>query len=138
MMKMIIHGCNGVMGQNVAEMAAKDAKVMIVAGIDYNVNARQNPFPVFSALTECDVEADVVVDFSSAVAVDGLLDACVAKRLPLVLCTTGLSEEQLAHVAEASKVIPILRSGNMSLGINLLMKVVEEVAGVLLSAEFDT
>ena len=137
MIKMIIHGCNGVMGQKVAEMAAQDPNVETVAGIDYNVNARQNPFPVFASLAECSVEADVVVDFSSAVAVDGLLDACVAKKLPLVLCTTGLSEEQLAHVEAATKEIPILRSGNMSLGINLLMKVVEEVAGVLLSADFD-
>lgn len=137
MIRMIIHGCNGVMGQKVAEMAAKDPMVETVAGIDYNVNARQNPFPVFATLAECDVEADVVVDFSSAVAVDGLLDACVAKQLPLVLCTTGLSEEQVSHVQEAAKVIPILRSGNMSLGINLLMKVVEEVASVLLSADFD-
>lgn len=137
MIKMIIHGCNGVMGQKVAEMAAKDPMVETVAGIDYNVNARQNPFPVFAKLAECDVEADVVVDFSSAVAVDGLLDACVEKKLPLVLCTTGLSDAQLEHVQEAAKVIPILRSGNMSLGINLLMKVVEEVASVLLSADFD-
>lgn len=137
MIRMIIHGCNGVMGQKVAEMAAKDPMVETVAGVDYNVNARQNPFPVFASLAECDIEADVVVDFSSAVAVDGLLDACVAKHLPLVLCTTGLSEAQLMHVQEAAGVIPVLRSGNMSLGINLLMKVVEEVASVLLSADFD-
>ncbi len=137
MIKMIIHGCNGVMGQKVAEMAAKDPVIETVAGIDYQVDARQNPFPVFATLAECDVKADVVVDFSSAVAVDGLLDACMAKKLPLVLCTTGLSEEQLAHVAEAAKQIPILRSGNMSLGVNLLMKVVEQVASVLLAADFD-
>lgn len=136
MIRIIIQGINGVMGQTVAGLAASDPQVEVVAGVDRNQEG-QKPYPVFSSLAECDVEADAVVDFSSAKATDVLLDACVEKKLPLVLCTTGLTEETLAHVAEASKQIPILRSGNMSLGINLLMKVVEEVAGVLLSADFD-
>lgn len=136
MIRLIIHGANGVMGHAVSNLAAADGNIEVVAGVDRNTEGA-NSFPVFSSLQECDKEADVVVDFSSAKAVDGLLEACVEKKLPLVLCTTGLWEEQLTKVEEASHAIPILRSGNMSLGINLLMKVIEEVAGVLLSADFD-
>lgn len=136
MTKIIIHGCCGVMGRKVAEMAATDPQVEVVAGVDRNVQT-DLAFPVFESLSECTVSADVVVDFSSSRVSDALLDACVDRGLPLVLCTTGLSEEQLAHVEAASEQIPILRSGNMSLGINLLLKIVEEMAGVLLSADFD-
>lgn len=135
MTRIIIHGCNGAMGHAVEALAASDAQLRIAAGIDRNVEERS--FPVFTSWEECREEADAVVDFSTAAAVDGLITACVKRRLPLVLCTTGLSGEQLARVEEASRVIPILRSGNMSLGINLLLKVVEEVAGVLLAADFD-
>ena len=60
-----------------------------------------------------------MIDFSNAKAVDGLLDYCVEKQIPVVLCTTGLSEEQLQKVEEASKKVAVLRSANMSLGINL-------------------
>ncbi|MCI8401765.1 MAG: 4-hydroxy-tetrahydrodipicolinate reductase [Lachnospiraceae bacterium] len=132
----IIHGAMGAMGRAVAELAEKDEQVKIVAGIDRETGSG-GAFPIYSSLEECDREADVVVDFSTAGAVDGLLKSCVKKGLPLVLCTTGLSEEQLAAVDEAAKRIPILRSGNMSLGINLLLRLVEEAAGVLLAADFD-
>lgn len=60
-------------------------------------------YPVFKSLDECP-EADVIIDFSTAKAVDGLLDYCETKKVPVVLCTTGLSEDQLNHVKEASKV----------------------------------
>ena len=72
-----------------------------------------------------------------AKAVDGLLDYCEEKKVPVVLCTTGLSEDQLNHVKEASKVDAVLRSANMSIGINLLMKTLKEVAPVLAAAGFD-
>ncbi|MFR7909310.1 MAG: 4-hydroxy-tetrahydrodipicolinate reductase, partial [Blautia sp.] len=86
---------------------------------------------------ECDVPADVVVDFSSYKAADALLDACKEKKLPLVLCTTGLTEDQLKKVQETSKEIPVLRSANMSLGVNTLMKLVQAAAKVLAEAGFD-
>ena len=80
---------------------------------------------------------DVVIDFSTAKAIDALLDYCVEKKLPVVLCTTGLSEEQLERVAEASKKIAILKSANMSLGINLLLKLLKDAAKVLAPAGYD-
>ena len=79
----------------------------------------------------------MVVDFSNAGAVDALLDYCVEKKLPVVLCTTGLSEEQLNKVAEASKEIAVLKSANMSLGINLLLKLLQDAAKVLAPAGYD-
>ena len=83
------------------------------------------------------MEADCLIDFSAAAAVDKMLDYCVKKNLPCVLCTTGLSEEQLRKVEEASKSVAILKSANMSLGINLLLKILKEAAGVLVPAGFD-
>lgn len=83
------------------------------------------------------MEADVVIDFCAAPAVDGLLKYCVEKQVPCVLCTTGLSEAQVAAVEEASKKVAILRSANMSLGVNMLLKILKEAAGILAPAGFD-
>lgn len=136
MTRIIIHGCNGKMGQVVSSLAAADEKIEVAAGIDI-ADQGANPYPVFRTLEECGAEADVVVDFSYAGAVDGLLDACAAKKLPVVVCTTGLSEEQLAHLSETAKSVPVLKSANMSVGINLLMKILEPVAQTLAEAGFD-
>ena len=136
MVKVIMHGCNGKMGQVITGIIAEDADVEIVAGIDAS-NHIQNTYPVFSKISDCNIEADVVIDFCAAVAVDGLLDYCVEKKLPCVLCTTGLSEAQLAAVEEASKKTAILRSANMSLGVNMLLKILKEAAGILAPAGFD-
>ena len=124
MVRAIMHGCNGKMGRAITTLAKEDAEVEIVAGGDAYTEVA-NEYPVFDSIEKCDVEADVVIDFSNAKAVDGLLDYCVEKQIPVVLCTTGLSEEQLQKVEEASKKVAVLRSANMSLGINLLMPQVE-------------
>ena len=97
----------------------------------------KNSFPVFKNIKDCNVKADVIIDFSAAPAVDGLLDYCVEQQIPCVLCTTGLSDEQLKKVEEASKKTAILKSANMSLGINMLMKLLKEAALVLAPAGFD-
>ncbi|MBQ7775814.1 MAG: 4-hydroxy-tetrahydrodipicolinate reductase [Lachnospiraceae bacterium] len=136
MIRVIMHGCNGKMGQVISGLVAADADLEMVAGID-PVDDGHNPYPVFADITACDVEADVLIDFSAAPVVDKLLDYCVAKKLPCVLCTTGLSEVQLVKVTEASKEVAILKSANMSLGINLLLKMLKEAAGVLAPAGFD-
>ena len=85
----------------------------------------------------CTEEADVVIDFSNAAAIDALLDSCKDKKLPVVLCTTGLSEEQLAKVKETAKETAVLKSANMSLGINLLLKLLKEATAVLAPAGYD-
>lgn len=136
MVKIIMHGCNGKMGQVISGLIASDAEAEIVAGVDARDDGH-NPYPVFRNIRDCDVEADCLIDFSVAAAVDDMLDYCVEKRLPCVLCTTGLSEAQLKKIAEAAKQTAVLRSANMSLGINLLFKLLKEAAGVLAPAGFD-
>lgn len=136
MVRVIMHGCNGKMGQTITSLIAADEEIEIVAGIDA-VDSGKNTYPVFTDIKACTVEADALIDFSVAAAVDPLLDYCVEKKLPCVLCTTGLSEAQLAKVQEASKQIAVLKSANMSLGINLLLKLLKEAAQTLATAGFD-
>ncbi len=136
MTRIIMHGCNGKMGQVISGLVAGDDEVQLVAGIDA-ADDGHNPYPVFTDLKDCNVEADCLIDFSAAAAVDGMLDYCREKKLPCVLCTTGLSDAQLQKVKETSGQIPVLKSANMSLGINLLLKLLKEAAGVLAPAGFD-
>ena len=131
-----MNGCNGKMGQCITGICAQDPDIEIVAGID-TYDGIKNDYPVFKSLAECDVEADVIIDFSNAKAVDALIDHCVEKQIPVVLCTTGLSEEQLAKVEKAYEKVAILKSANMSLGINTLMKLLQDAAKVLATAGFD-
>lgn len=136
MIKMIMHGCNGKMGQVISGIVAEDAQVEMAAGVDVYDNG-SNPYPVFSNITACNIQADVIIDFSNARAVDALLDYAVEKQIPVVLCTTGLSEEQLVHVEDASKKVAILKSANMSLGINTIMKLLQDAAKVFAPAGYD-
>ena len=136
MIRIIMHGCNGKMGQVISKMAEADESVRIVAGID-TYRELLNPYPVFESLKSCDVDADVVIDFSNASAVDELLAGCAEKKLALVLCTTGLSDEQLDKVEKVSEKVAVLKSANMSLGINLLLKLLKDASGVLAPAGFD-
>lgn len=136
MVKIIMHGCNGRMGQVIAGLTAADPDIEIVAGVDVSDHI-QNSFPVFKSILQCDIEADAIIDFASSKATDDLLDYCVNRKIPCVLCTTGLNEEQLKHVEEASKQVAVLKSANMSMGINILMKLLKEAAAVLAPAGFD-
>lgn len=136
MVDVIMHGCNGKMGQVISNLIAQDENVRIVAGVDAYMGL-ENPYPVFESIEKCDVKADVIIDFSTAAAVDGLLSYCVERQVPVVLCTTGLSEEQLQKVEEASKKVAVLKSANMSLGVNLLMKLLKDAVKVLSPAGFD-
>ncbi len=136
MVKAIMHGCNGHMGQVITGLVREDEGIEIVAGIDV-VDCRDNGYPVFTKVWDCKVEADVIIDFANAKAEDELLKFSVERKIPLVLCTTGLSDVQLKAVEEASKEVAILRSANMSMGINLLMKLLKDAAKVLAQAGFD-
>ena len=132
----IMHGCNGKMGQVITGICKEDAGIEIVAGIDV-YDGIKNDYPVFSNISLCNVPADVIIDFSNAGAVDDLLVYSVEKEFPVVLCTTGLSEEQLEKVKEASAKVAILRSANMSLGINTLMELLKKAAQIFAPAGFD-
>ena len=136
MVKFLMHGCNGKMGRMITEIVKNDENAAIAAGVDAYTGV-PNEYPVFESIDKCDVDVDVVIDFSTASAVDGLLDYCVQKKLPVVLCTTGLSEDQLKKVEEAAKETAVLKSANMSLGINLLLKLLKDAAKVLAPAGYD-
>ncbi len=124
------------MGQVISGMIEEDPETEMAAGIDLRDDGH-NSYPVFTDIESCDAQADCLIDFSSAAGLDAMLDYCVDKKLPCVLCTTGLSEEQLGRVREASHRIPILKSANMCLGINMLLKILKEAAGILAPAGFD-
>ena len=136
MVKIIMHGCNGHMGQVISGIVEKDPDAEIVAGIDI-ADQGKNSYPVFTDIDACQVEADAIIDFSSAKATDKLLEYSVARQIPVVLCSTGLSQEQLAKVEETSRKVAVLKSANMSLGINTLLKLVQDAAKVLATAGFD-
>ena len=136
MVKILMHGCNGKMGRMITEIVKNEEDAVIAAGVD-KFTGNPNDYPVFVEITQCDVDVDVVIDFSNAGAVDELLDYCVKKSLPVVLCTTGLSDEQLKKVDECSEKIAVLKSANMSMGINLLLKLLKDAAKVLAPAGYD-
>lgn len=136
MVKIIMHGCNGHMGQVISGIVEKDPDAEIVAGIDI-ADQGKNSYPVFTDIDACQVEADAIIDFSSAKATDKLLVYSAARQIPVVLCSTGLSQEQLAKVEETSRKVAVLKSANMSLGINTLLKLVQDAAKVLAAAGFD-
>lgn len=136
MIKAMMHGCNGRMGQMISNLVKEDEQIDIVAGVDTYLGI-QNSYPVFASIDECDVEVDVVIDFSNVSAVDGVLEYCAAKKIPLVLCTTGLSEVQLQKMKEVSEKTAVLKSANMSMGINLLMKLLKDAVKVLGPAGYD-
>lgn len=136
MVKIIMHGCNGHMGQVISGLVEKDPDAEIVAGIDI-ADQGKNSYPVFTDIDACQVEADAIIDFSSAKATDKLLEYSAARQIPVVLCSTGLSQEQLAKVEETSRKVAVLKSANMSLGINTLLKLVQDAARVLAAAGFD-
>lgn len=136
MIRAIMNGCNGKMGQVITGICKEDSGIEIVAGIDL-YQGIQNDYPVFPNISVCDVRADVIIDFSNAKAVDDLLIYAADKHLPIVLCTTGLSEEQLKNVKKVSEETAVLKSANMSLGINTLMELLKQAAAVLAPAGFD-
>ena len=136
MVRAIMHGCNGHMGRVVTDICSKDDNIEIVAGIDPFTGV-PNDYPVFEDLGKCDVEADVIIDFSNAKSESALIEYCVANSVPVVLCTTGLSDEQLMDVKKASEKVAVLKSANMSLGINTLMDLVKKAANVFVEAGYD-
>ena len=136
MINVIMHGCNGKMGQTISKLLSDDPNLKIVAGIDAFDNG-SNSYPVFTNINVCDIVADVIIDFSIESAVLALLDFAVLKQIPCVLCTTGLSEELQKHLVKTAEKVAILKSANMSLGINLLLKMLKEATNILAPAGFD-
>lgn len=136
MTKIILVGCSGRMGQMITNIVAEDSEAQIVAGVDIFDNGNTD-YPVFKDIDACDVAADAIIDFSSANEIEKRIDYAVAKQIPLIECSTGLSEEQTSYLLDAGKKVAVLRSANMSVGVNLLIKLVKEAAKKLASEGFD-
>lgn len=145
MTRIILRGCNGKMGQAITHLlqmkkadeetnASVSAK--IVAGIDVG-NERLNDYPVFTSYKDCDVEADVIIDFSSPNNIEEEFEYSKTNNIPIVLCTTGLSDNQDQMVKDLSKEVAILQAANMSIGVNMLIKIVKLVSMALVDSGFD-
>lgn len=130
MLKIIIAGCNGRMGKTVNRLCDEDKNCKVVAGFDINTEAN-GAFPIYSEACEYAGEADVIIDFSHPSTLNSLLDYAKERKIPIVLCTTGHSEEQLEKIRNTSEHVPIFKSANMSLGINLITGLVRRAAAVL-------
>lgn len=135
MIKIIMHGCSGKMGKVVCQIVKDDPACEIVAGID--PFGESSDFPVFKTLNECDIAADVIIDFSTASAIPALLEYAETKQIPVVLCTTGLSDELNNQLINSSKKVAVLKSANMSVGVNLLFSLVQKAALALADSGFD-
>jgi 4-hydroxy-tetrahydrodipicolinate reductase len=129
MYKIIISGCSGHMGQVVESICNADPEVEIAAGFD--LVQIEKPYPIYANPLNFTGEADAVIDFSNPAALEGILAYCTQNKVPAVLATTGYSQEQLAAIDAAAQVVPIFRSANMSLGINVMVELVKKAAQVL-------
>lgn len=135
MTKIILNGCNGRMGQVITRLVAEDSECEIVAGFDI-FDGIENTYPVYTDINEFKGEADVMIDFSNPMSLTSILAFCKARSLPIIVATTGFSQEQKDEMKEAAKDIPVFFSANMSLGINLLIAL-SKMATKLLEGGFD-
>ncbi len=135
MTNIIIHGCGGKMGRVVAELVKNDPQCQVVAGIDPATPAMD--FPVFATPADCTIKGDVIIDFSTATAVPALLSFSAEKQIPVVVCTTALSQETQTQLEQTANNVAVLKSANMSIGVNLLFELVQRAAQILYDANFD-
>ena len=136
MVNIWMNGCNGNMGQVITGLVETDDNARITAGVDI-YDGIKNSYPVFASIEEVDVPFDVIIDFSNASVIDGLIDYCEKTKKPVVICTTGLSDQQLAKIDKLSETCAVLRSANMSIGVNVLMKLIKQAVARLAPEGFD-
>ena len=134
-MKILLGGALGRMGQEVTAAAA-EAQVEIVCGVDVAYTGQPSDYPIVTAFDQATQKADVLIDFSRPSALPELLQLVRKEKMPAVLCTTGYNEAELQMIEEASREIPVFRSANMSLGVNVLRHLVQEAARAL-GEDFD-
>lgn len=135
MTKLIITGANGKMGGVIRDIVAKRDDCEIVAGVDLNTESNAD-FPIYSGIDAVKESADAVIDFSNPVLLDDLISFSKKTGTPLVIATTGYSDEQKKKITDASAEIPIFFTYNMSMGINLLANLAKKAVQVL-GNEFD-
>ena len=129
MVKIILSGCSGKMGHVITKCVESKENCEIVAGVD--INKCDAPYPIFSSFSDIDTDADVVIDFSHPSVLSSLLEYCKSNKIPAVVATTGLSDEQKKEIEEVSKEVPMFFSANMSIGVNLISELAAKAARVL-------
>jgi len=130
MINILLNGCNGKMGQHITQCARFRDDLAIVAGLDIRPNDNA-PYPVYTNVADIKEKIDLIIDFSHPSALDTILGYALDKKIPIVIATTGFTDEHKAKIEKASKEIPVLLSANMSLGINLLIQLVKKAAQIL-------
>lgn len=129
MVKIILSGCSGKMGHVITKCVENKENCGIVAGVD--INKCDAPYPIFASFSEIDVDADVIIDFSHPSVLASLLEYCKKNKMPAVIATTGLSDEQKKEIEDTSKEVPMFFSANMSIGVNLISELAAKAARVL-------
>lgn len=129
MINILLCGANGKMGQAVRRCIDSCDGAVIAAGVDKN--PKECGFPVFSDISLVTGKTDCIIDFSHPSVTDSLLDYAKNRKIPAVICTTGLSKDQISKIEFYSREIPIFYSANMSLGVNLITELVQKAAKVL-------
>jgi 4-hydroxy-tetrahydrodipicolinate reductase len=130
MINILISGICGKMGGNLVDLLANDKEAKVIGGVDI-CGGTKNGLPVYTTFSEVKQKPDVIIDFSSPAILHDELAYAVKNNVPLVLGSTGFSAEDIAAADEASNKVAIFRTGNFSLGINLLVKLVNEAAQFL-------
>ena len=130
MINILLSGANGKMGQAVTRATEGATGIKIVAGYDINTEQKSD-YPVYNNLSEIKEKIDVIIDFSHPAMLDSLLDYATGNNIPAVICTTGLSTEQISRIEYEAKNIPLFFSANMSLGVNLLIDLVCRASKIL-------
>lgn len=135
MINIILSGCNGKMGKVISNLAQNDENVKIVCGFD--INTEENfDYPVYSEYENFKGNANVIIDFSHPANLEKVLNYGVERNIAMVIATTGLSDEQISKIHQASKKVPVFFSANMSLGVNLMVNLAKQATKVL-SEKFD-
>lgn len=124
------------MGQTISGIILEEEKFQITAGIDKR-QRRGNSYPTYEDLTMCAVAADVVIDFSNVTAIPNLVSWCAGRSLPLVLCTTGIKEDEWYQIRKAAEQIPIVCASNLSPGIHIIMKILKNYGEVFREVGYD-
>ena len=135
-MKVLLHGCNGRMGQVLVRLISEASDMEIVCGVDSFPGKFKNGFPVYSALEEVTEAVDILIDFSNHSCINSIIKFGSLQVLPLIICTTGFTPDERSLMLDASKLIPIFNSANMSIGVNILISLVKQAAKSL-SQDFD-
>ncbi len=136
MINVLVNGCNGKMGQEVVNQIESDKDLLVLAGFDKE-NLGNTSYPVYTNFSSITVEPDVIIDFSVPVATLNILEYAKEHSVPIVIATTGFSDEQLEKIKEYSKYIPIFKSANMSYDINLMAKLLSQIAPILKNSDIE-